>query len=48
MVFGEFEWQTERLIHQQIHVNLMGTMNLSRAFIPLLRKYKGKYIQRNH
>ncbi|EFA06375.2 D-beta-hydroxybutyrate dehydrogenase, mitochondrial [Tribolium castaneum] len=44
MVFGEFEWQTERLIHQQVHVNLMGTMNVSRAFIPLLRKYHGRLI----
>jgi hypothetical protein len=42
MVFGEFEWQTERLIQQQVHVNLLGMMNLSKAFIPTLRKYAGK------
>ncbi|XP_068895309.1 D-beta-hydroxybutyrate dehydrogenase, mitochondrial isoform X2 [Tenebrio molitor] len=44
MVFGEFEWQTERLIQQQVHVNLLGMMNLSKAFIPTLRKYAGRLI----
>ncbi|XP_063919565.1 D-beta-hydroxybutyrate dehydrogenase, mitochondrial isoform X1 [Zophobas morio] len=44
MVFGEFEWQTEKQIHQQVHVNLIGTMSLSKAFLPLLRKYHGRLI----
>lgn len=44
MVFGEFEWQTERLILQQINVNLFGTMRITKAFLPLLRKYTGRII----
>ncbi|XP_025833834.1 D-beta-hydroxybutyrate dehydrogenase, mitochondrial [Agrilus planipennis] len=44
MVFAEFEWQTERLIRQQVEVNLLGTLNLTRAFCPLLRRYKGRVI----
>ncbi|CAG9762118.1 unnamed protein product [Ceutorhynchus assimilis] len=44
MVFGEFEWQTERLIKQQIEVNLLGTFKLTNAFCHLLRKHKGRLI----
>jgi len=41
MIFGEFEWQTERHIQHQIYVNLLGTMRVTKSFCPLLRKYKG-------
>lgn len=41
MVFGEFEWLTEKLIRQQLNVNLYGTMNFTKAFCPLLRRFKG-------
>jgi short-subunit dehydrogenase len=41
MIFGEFEWQTERHIQHQIDVNLLGTMRVTKSFCPLLRKYKG-------
>lgn len=44
MVFGEFEWQTEKLIHNQIAINLVGTLMLTNAFCPLLRRYKGRVI----
>lgn len=44
MVFGEFEWQTENLIRRQLEVNIHGTFNLTRAFCPLIRKYKGRII----
>jgi len=44
MVFGEFEWLTDRLIHNQINVNLAGTFKLTSAFLPLLRQYKGRII----
>lgn len=44
MVFGEFEWLTEKLIAQQLNVNLMGTLLLSKAFCPLMRKDKGRFI----
>jgi short-subunit dehydrogenase len=43
MIFGEFEWQTERHIEHQINVNLLGTMRVTKSFCSLLRKYKGMY-----
>ncbi|XP_060536269.1 retinol dehydrogenase 7 [Cylas formicarius] len=44
MVFGEFEWQTERLIEEQVNVNLLGTFKTTKAFCPLLRKHKARLI----
>lgn len=43
MTFGEFEWQTEKMIFNQININLGGTCLVTKAFVPLLRKYKGIY-----
>lgn len=42
MIFGEFEWFTERQILQQIDVNVLGTFRVAKAFLPLLRQHKGK------
>ncbi|KAJ8955301.1 hypothetical protein NQ317_007578 [Molorchus minor] len=44
MVFGEFEWLTEKLIQEQVEVNLLGTFRFSNAFCPLLRQHKGRII----
>jgi NAD(P)-dependent dehydrogenase (short-subunit alcohol dehydrogenase family) len=44
MVFGEFDWQTEDHMKLQLEVNVLGTMRLTRAFIPLLREQKGGYL----
>ncbi|XP_023021438.1 SDR family oxidoreductase shroud isoform X1 [Leptinotarsa decemlineata] len=44
MVFGEFEWLTEKLIQQQLDVNLMGTFKFTNALCPLLRRYKARVI----
>ncbi|XP_053696414.1 D-beta-hydroxybutyrate dehydrogenase, mitochondrial [Sabethes cyaneus] len=44
MCFGEFEWQLNEHIAQQINVNLLGTMRVTKSFLPLLRKYRGKLI----
>ncbi|KAK0182845.1 hypothetical protein PV327_000938 [Microctonus hyperodae] len=44
MVFGEFEWQTDVLIHHQFNVNLLGTWNFTREFLPLIRKYQTRLI----
>lgn len=38
LVFGEFGWQTPRQVSLQLDVNLAGTMNATRAFLPLLRR----------
>lgn len=37
MVFGEFEWLNTRLLERQIQVNLLGTMNLTHALLPIIR-----------
>uniref|UniRef100_A0A224XS70 Putative corticosteroid 11-beta-dehydrogenase n=1 Tax=Panstrongylus lignarius TaxID=156445 RepID=A0A224XS70_9HEMI len=44
MVFGEFEWLTEDQIDNQINVNFRGVTQVTKAFLPLLRKYKGRII----
>lgn len=44
MTFGEFEWQTNAIIEHQVNVNLFGTMNFTRSFLPLARKYKTRII----
>lgn len=42
MVFGEFDWITDKLMKHQVDVNILGTMRLTRAFISLLRDHHGK------
>lgn len=44
MCFGEFEWQTNAIIEHQVNVNLFGTMNFTRSFLPLARKHKTRLI----
>uniref|UniRef100_A0A1Y1LKZ5 Uncharacterized protein n=1 Tax=Photinus pyralis TaxID=7054 RepID=A0A1Y1LKZ5_PHOPY len=44
MVFGEFEWLTDKLIEKQLDVNLYGTLRLTKAFLPLLRSHKARLI----
>jgi len=44
MCFGETEWQTEEIITQQIDVNLVGTIRVTKAFLPLIRKHKARII----
>jgi 3-hydroxybutyrate dehydrogenase len=44
MCFGETEWQTSKLIDQQISVNLAGAIRVTKAFLPLVRQYKTRII----
>lgn len=44
MCFGEFEWQTGDQIVQQVTVNLLGTMAMTHAFLPLCRAHKSRII----
>lgn len=44
MVFGEFEWQTQRLMQHQVNVNLLGTFRVTNEFCPLIRQHKGRII----
>lgn len=42
MAFGEFEWLNSPLLHRHIEVNLLGTMNITHALLPLLRESSQK------
>ncbi|XP_067204626.1 retinol dehydrogenase 7 [Linepithema humile] len=44
MVFGEFEWQTSQLMEYQIDVNVLGTMRLTRAMMPMIRQNGSRII----
>lgn len=44
MAFGETEWQTNEMIEQQINVNLIGTIKLTKTMLPLIRKHKSRII----
>lgn len=44
MTFGEFEWQTDEMIDNQIRVNLLGTMKLTKHFLPMCRKDNARVI----
>ena len=44
MCFGEYEWQTRSQIEQQIQVNLLGTMRLTKELLPLIRQSKARVI----
>lgn len=44
MAFGEVEWQTVSMIENQIQVNLLGTIKLTKYFLPICRKYSGRVI----
>lgn len=44
MCFGEFEWQTNAMIENQINTNLFGTMNFTRSLLPLARQHKCRII----
>lgn len=44
MCIGEYEWQTWPQIEQQINVNLLGTMRLTKIMLPLIRQHKARII----
>ncbi|XP_065221240.1 D-beta-hydroxybutyrate dehydrogenase, mitochondrial [Planococcus citri] len=44
MVFGEFSWQTEAQIRNQVTINLIGAMNVTNAFMSHIRRNKGRII----
>ena len=41
LIYGQFDWQTESQIQNQIQVNLIGVMRVTKAFLPLIRTAKG-------
>lgn len=44
MLIAEFEWLTEEQIKEQIQVNLVGPLLLTKAFLPLIRSHKARVI----
>lgn len=44
MIFGEFEWQTDNQTRQQIEVNLLGTMAVTKELMPLIRSMRSRII----
>lgn len=44
MCFGEFEWQTLQMIEMQVNVNLLGTLKMTKAVLPLIRQYQARII----
>lgn len=44
MIFGEFEWQTDDQARLQIEVNLLGTMRVTRRFLPTIRAHSARII----
>lgn len=44
MTFGEVEWQTNEMIESQLNVNLHGTIRVSKAFLPLSRQHRSRFI----
>lgn len=44
MNFGETEWQTSEQIETQVNVNLLGTMRMTKAFLPTIRQHKSRII----
>lgn len=44
MCFGEFEWQTSNLFEQQVNVNLLGPMRLTKELLPIIRCHKSRII----
>lgn len=44
MTFGETEWQTPEQIETQVNVNLLGTMQMTKSFLPMIRQHKSRII----
>lgn len=44
MCFGEFEWQTKNIVEQQINVNLLGPMRMTKELLPIVRAHKTRII----
>ena len=41
-IYGEFDWMTTEQALKQVDVNLLGTIRLTKAFLPLVKEAKGR------
>ncbi|XP_076637290.1 SDR family oxidoreductase shroud isoform X1 [Colletes latitarsis] len=44
MIMGEFEWQTEEQIRNQVEVNFLGAMRITRELMPMIRGHSSRII----
>lgn len=44
MIFGEVEWQTEDQIRNQVEVNFLGSMRITRELMPMIRAHSSRII----
>ncbi|KOC59747.1 Short-chain dehydrogenase/reductase family 9C member 7 [Habropoda laboriosa] len=44
MIFGEFEWQTDEQLRNQVEVNLLGNMRITRELMPMIRAHSSRII----
>lgn len=44
LVFAEAEWQTRDMVRHQFDVNVVGALELTKAFLPLLRRSQGRVV----
>lgn len=44
LVYGEFDWMTWNQVQKQVDVNLKGTMRVTKNFLPMIKKSKGRII----
>lgn len=43
-IYGEFDWLTLGQCHNQINVNLVGTIRIVKSFLDLVINVKGSYL----
>ncbi|XP_023220594.1 D-beta-hydroxybutyrate dehydrogenase, mitochondrial-like [Centruroides sculpturatus] len=43
-IYGEFDWLSWRQCCYQLDINLYGTIRMTKMFLPLIRKHKGRII----
>ncbi|EFN77626.1 Hydroxysteroid 17-beta dehydrogenase 6 [Harpegnathos saltator] len=44
MIFGEFDWQTQQQVKNQVAVNLVGTMRVTQILMPVILSNKSRII----
>lgn len=46
-IYAEFDWLTWDQVSKQVSVNLIGTIAMTKAFLPLVKEAKGELLRRN-
>lgn len=43
LVYGHFDWQLESQMEAQLRVNLIGVLQTTKTFLPMIRRTKGEF-----